>query len=144
MEFNNQREYNLSEKPAKVKINSNQNLNLQDAELLAHMATAVTHTRATNGRHYWYYVFEDIKECDFITYLFNRNGLYPKLHYSHYLDEYKFNPVLRMRSKYVNRNSNVKDFVSLIKASRTILHHGGEYVSNYMQQALRDFSKNAR
>ena len=91
MEFDNN---NLYMKLGKVKISKNENLSLNDAELLAYMARDVSHTYATNGRCYWYYVFEDIKECDFITYLFNRNGLYPKLHYSHYLHNYKIKPVL--------------------------------------------------
>ena len=108
------------------------------------MARAVTHTYATNGRHYWYYVFEDIKECDFITYLFNRNGLYPALHYSHYLNEYKFNPVLRIRSKYVKNNVDVKTFVSLVKANHCILQHEKDDIRRNMIQAMNDFSKQSR
>ena len=140
MEFDNR--YNLFKNPAKTKINSKQKFNLDDAELLGYIATDVTHTCATNGRHYWYYVFEDIKECDFIVFLFNRNGLYPRLHYSHYLNEHRFNPVLRMRSRYVKKNSDVKSFVSLIKASHTILQH--DNICHYMVQAKKDFSQHTK
>lgn len=122
----------------------NKNLNLNDAELLAYMARDITHTYATNGRHYWYYVFEDIKECDFITYLFNRNGLYPTLHYSHYLDNYRLNPVLRMRSTYVKKDYNAKIFVSLVKACHTILQHENKNIRDNMAKAIDDFSKHTR
>ena len=108
------------------------------------MASDVKHMYATNGRHYWYYVFEDIKECDFIIYLFNRNGLYPTLHYSHYLNDYRLKPVLRMRSRYVNKNNNIKTFVSLITANRTILRHDREDVLNHLVNAMDDFSKKTR
>lgn len=124
--------------------NKNKNFSLQDAELLAYMARAVTHTYATNGRHYWYYVFEDIKECDFMKFLFNRNGLYPALHYSHYLNDYKLNPVLRIRSTCVKRNSDVKIFVSLIKANRTILQHRKSDIHDHMIRAMDAFSKHSR
>ena len=123
--------------------NKNKNL-MNDAELLAYMARDVAHIYATNGRHYWYYVFEDIKECDFMTYLFNRNGLYPTLHYSHYLHDYRLKPVLRMRSRYVKRNLDVKTFVSLIKANRTILLHEKNNIRQNMIQAMSDFSKSSR
>lgn len=132
---------NITESKA---IKQKNNFNLEDAELLAYMATKITHTYATNGRHYWYYIFEDIKECDFITYLFNRNGLYPKLHYSHYLGEYKINPVLRIRSKYINKNSDVKDFVSLITASRNLLLNEGNGIHNHQVLAMNDFLKRTR
>lgn len=118
------------------------NSSLNDAELLSYMARAVTHIYATNGRHYWYYVFEDIKECDFITFLFNRNGVYPKLHYSHYLNDYRQNPVLRMRSKFINKNSYAQTFISLIKASHTILQH--DNIHHYMVQARKDFSQHIK
>ena len=124
--------------------NKNKNFSLQDAELLAYMARAVTHTYATNGRHYWYYVFEDIKECDFMKFLFNRNGLYPALHYSHYLNDYKLNPVLRIRSRYVKKNSDIKDFISLIAASRNLLLHEGNAIRNHQIMAMNDFSKRIR
>lgn len=120
------------------------NLMLSDAELLAYMARDVTHTYATNGRHYWYYVFEDIKECDFIMYLFNRNGLYPTLHYSHYLHDYKLKPVLRIRSKFINKNPHAQTFISLIQANRTILQHERNHIRNNLVLAMNDFSKSGR
>lgn len=120
------------------------NLMLSDAELLAYMARAVTHTYATNGRHYWYYVFEDIKECDFVIYLFNRNGLYPTLHYSHYLHDYRLKPVLRMRSKFIRKNPYAQTFISLIQANRTILQHERNYIHNNLVLAMNDFSKSGR
>lgn len=131
-------------KKIEVQNNNKSTLILNDAELLAYMAADVRHTYATNGKHYWYYVFEDIKECNFITYLFNRNGLYPTLHYSHYLDDYKLNPVLRIRSRYVNKNDNIKTFVSLINASRTLLLHKGNGILDHMVRAMDDFSKKTR
>ena len=128
----------------KTKIDNNQKFNLEDAELLAYLATKITHTYATNGKHYWYYVFQDIKECDFITYLFNRNGIYPTLHYSHYLNDYILNPVLRIRSRYVKKNSDIKDFISLIAASRNLLLHEGNAIRNHQIMAMNDFSKRIR
>ena len=120
------------------------NLMLSDAELLAYMATDVTHLCAANGRHYWYYVFEDIKECDFIIHLFNRNGLYPTLHYSHYLHDYKLKPVLRIRSKFIRKNPYAQTFISLIQANRTILQHERNYIHNNLVSAMNDFSKSGR
>ena len=137
--------YGISAKQKEEKINNNtKNDLLNDAELLAYMATDVTHLCAANGRHYWYYVFEDIKECDFVIYLFNRNGLYPTLHYSHYLHDYRLKPVLRMRSKFINKNSYAQTFISLIQANRTILQHEKNHIHNNLVLAMNDFSKSGR
>lgn len=137
-------ENNLFSVSEKININDNPKLNFEDAELLAYMATTVTLTWATNGKRYWYYVFEDIKECDFITFLFNRNGLYPTLHYSHYLNNYRFNPVLRMRSGYISKNNDIKTFVSLINACRSMLLYKGNHINDHLFQAKKDFLKYTR
>ena len=86
-----------------------------DARALASLSGGVTHLRAMNGRHYWYFFVKDIKNSDLVRFLMRRNGMRPEFHMSAYYAEPL--PAFRVPVSELTKYKDLSDFACKIKTA---------------------------
>ena len=96
--------------PGKARVVASDNPQL-DAMVINQLSTNKFYTVATNKHRYWYCFVEDA-DIPVARYVLHSNGVKVNVHNSHYF--FGCEPVLRVRTAYLDKNPNARKFVESV------------------------------